>query len=89
MATTSKTTAKKAAPKLHYNKDALLAEYSQTFHLLMKATAVVIVVAVLYFFVMLEGVTRSNPGHTEYFEKFNADYPLDYSGKKLPVYDAE
>lgn len=84
-------TAKKTAaePKLHYNKKALLAEYNQTYVIFMKATAIAIGIAVLYFFVMLEGVTRTNSTHTEYFEKFHADYPIDYSGKKLPMYETE
>jgi hypothetical protein len=90
MATASKTSAKKGTDtKLHYDKAALLAEYSQTYILLMKATAVVIGVAVLYFFVVLYGLTVTNTPHEEYFRKFHADYPIDYSGKKLPMYEAE
>ncbi|MBI1364242.1 MAG: hypothetical protein GC134_09680 [Proteobacteria bacterium] len=86
---TTKTTAKKSAaePKLHYDKAALLAEYNQTFHLLMKATAVVIGVAVTYFFCVMHGLTVTNGTHAEFFKKFNADYPISYSGKKLPMYE--
>ena len=76
-----------AAPKLHYDKAALLADYQSTFHIFMKALAICVGSVLLYFlvFVVYLGGYSHTP-HTPAFEQFKDRFEIEYDGLKLPFY---
>jgi len=77
-----------AEPKLHYNKQKLEQHYSSTFSMFMKALAVGVVGAVIYFFGAI--VFLGGWGHTKtqpYVQEFSDRINYQYSGTKLPMYE--
>lgn len=76
-----------AEPKLHYNKAALLEEYEATHNLMGKALAIMIVGALAYFFVMMVFLGETNPKHEDFVKQFGDRITIEYSGKKLPIYE--
>lgn len=84
--------ATQAEPKLHYNKEKVLKDYSNTFKIMMAATAISIGFIFLYFMVFvvyLGGVSHSK--HDPFYEKFNdrIDLSGSYDGQPLPVYEEQ
>ena len=78
------------ADKLHYNMAEVEADYRATYSMFMKAAAVGIVGAVIYFFVL--AVYLGFAGHTHstpFVQTFAADQriEIDYTGKKLPMFE--
>lgn len=78
------------ADKLHYSMAEVEKDYSATYSMFMKAAAVGIVGAILYFFAL--AVFLGGWGHThsdEYVRTFVADGRLEpeYSGTKLPMFE--
>lgn len=85
---TKKSTAKAhTAPKLHYSKTALIAEYERTHHIIGKALTVMIGCALVYFFVMMVFVGQSNTTHEDFIKQFGDRITIEYDGKKLPIYE--
>jgi len=86
---TKKKTATKAhaAPKLHYNKEALIEEYEATHGLIGKALAIMIGCALVYFFVMMTFIGNTNTTHEDFVKQFGDRITIEYDGKKLPVYE--
>ena len=88
---TAKPAAKAAAhadPKLHYNKEELHADYTQTYGIFMKMLAVGIGGALVYFFILI--VYLGGWGHTpgdDYVREFGDRIQYDYKGLRLPQYD--
>jgi hypothetical protein len=76
-----------AAPKLHYNKEALIEEYENTHHLIVKALAAMIGCALVYFFVMMVFVGHTNTSHEDFVKQFGDRVTIEYDGKKLPIYE--
>ncbi len=76
-----------AAPKLHYNKEALITEYENTHSLIVKALAAMIGCALVYFFVMMVFVGETNPTHEDFVKQFGDRITIEYDGKKLPIYE--
>lgn len=77
-----------AEPKLHYNKQALLADYTQTYKVFMLMLAIGIGGALVYFFILMVylggwGQTRG----TDYVREFGERIQYDYKGLRLPEYD--
>ena len=103
--TTAKTATKKVAPKaapkaaskaastgLHYDKTALLQEYTGTFDMMMKATVISIGAVLLYFFVMITflggfSMSKTNDFHEKFSDRI--DLGSNYDGTKLPMYATE
>ena len=103
--TTAKTATKKVAPKaapkavpkaastgLHYDKTALLQEYTGTFDMMMKATVISIGAVLLYFFVMITflggfSMSKTNDFHEKFSDRI--DLGSNYDGTKLPMYETE
>jgi hypothetical protein len=76
--------------KLHYNMHEVEKDYTATYGMFMKAGAIGIVGAVIYFFAL--AVYLGGWGHThsdEFVRDFAADgrIELDYKGTKLPMYE--
>jgi uncharacterized sodium:solute symporter family permease YidK len=76
--------------KLHYDKEALLQEYKNTFKIALWTVSAIIAFALLYFFVLATylggwGHTKHEPFHTRYSEEID----MDYDGLKLPMYKEE
>jgi len=94
-AVTVKATKKSAAAKpaaLHYNKAAVLKEYTATFDVMMKATVLSIGGILLYFFIMITFLGGFSHEKTNSFvEKFSdrIDLGASYDGTKLPLYETE
>ena len=86
-----KAVAKASAPtaeKLHYNKTALLADYSSTYSMFMKTLAIGIGGALVYFFIL--AVYLGGWGHTksdDYVRAFGTRIDYGYSGLRLPEFD--
>jgi putative flippase GtrA len=80
--------AAKPEAKLHYNKNALLADYNQTFTMFMKVLMVGIGGALVYFlvFVVYLGGTGHTPS-TTYVQAFGSRITTDYKGTKLPMFE--
>jgi hypothetical protein len=91
MATKAKT--KKEAPKkgeLHYDKDALHADYTEVYSLSMKAVGAIVLLGVGYFFFMITFLGGS--WHTKYepfVEQFGDRIEIEYEGQKLPIHASE
>ena len=99
--TATKKVAQKAAPKaaskaastgLHYDKTALLQEYTGTFDMMMKATVISIGAVLLYFFVMITflggfSMSKTNDFHEKFSDRI--DLGSNYDGTKLPMYETE
>jgi hypothetical protein len=86
----ARTPAKPVAPAdgLHYSKDDLHADYTRTYGAFMKALAIGIFGALLYFFVMI--IYLGAWGHTptdDYVREFGSRIQYDYKGLRLPQYD--
>lgn len=91
---TAKATPKAAAKTavLHYDKAAVLKEYSLTFDVMMKATVLSIGGILLYFFIMITFLGGFSHEKTDSFvEKFSdrIDLGAGYDGLKLPMYQTE
>ena len=83
-----KTTKKKAASKLHYDKAALLQDYTLTFGVVMKGAAVLAGIILTYF--LLNAVYLGSLGHTKgtpFVKEFGDRIDYEYNGKKVPLYD--
>tara|TARA_R110000868_G_scaffold218576_2_gene469071 strand:- start:1765 stop:2070 length:306 start_codon:yes stop_codon:yes gene_type:complete len=75
--------------KLHYDKDALIKEYQKTFKGMVILSAVVIGLALLYFFFMSSYLgAKGHTKHEPYFDTFVKDGRIDpsYDGLKLKSY---
>lgn len=75
-------------PGLHYNKDDLHADYTKTYSAFMKALAIGVLGALVYFFVMI--IYLGARGHTptdDYVREFGSRIQYDYKGLRLPEYD--
>lgn len=92
--TTKKAPTKKAAikkssePTLHYDKNALLEEYQNTYRIALWTVGSIIGFALLYFFVLatyLGGWAHTK--HEPFFKKFGEDVDIEYDGLKLPMYE--
>ncbi|RYG59800.1 MAG: hypothetical protein EON60_09300 [Alphaproteobacteria bacterium] len=75
-------------PGLHYNKDDLHADYTQTYGVFMKMLAIGIGGALVYFFIMIVylGAIGHTPGD-DYVREFGSRIQYDYKGLRLPQYD--
>ena len=76
------------ADGLHYNKQDLHADYTQTYKAFMAALAVGIVGALVYFFGMI--IYLGAKGHTptdDYVREFGSRIQYEYKGLRLPEYD--
>lgn len=78
------------ADKLHYNLTEVEQDYTATYGMFMKAAAVGIIGAVIYFFAL--ALFLGDSGHTRpepFVKDFVADGRVDveYAGKKLPMYE--
>ncbi len=74
--------------KLHYNKAALHADYTQTYAVFMKMLIIGIGGALVYFFILITYL--GGPGHTrgtDYVREFGTRIQYDYKGLRLPEYD--
>lgn len=86
---TVKKAQKKTSSGLHYDKEALLEEYENTFPIAMKFLIIVVGAGILYFFLMATYLGKE--GHTDhkpYVETFAGEdgrIETDYSGLKLPM----
>lgn len=77
---------------LHYDKVALLKEYSGTFDMMMKATVISIGCVLLYFFMMVTFLGGFSHEKTNSFaEHFGdrIDIGANYDGLKLPMYSTD
>lgn len=75
-------------PGLHYNKDDLHTDYTRTYGAFMKALAIGIFGALLYFFGMI--IYLGAKGHTptdDYVREFGSRIQYEYKGLRLPEYD--
>lgn len=75
-------------PGLHYNRDDLHKDYTVTYGAFMKALAIGIVGALIYFFGMI--VYLGARGHTpsdDYVREFGSRIQYEYKGLRLPEYD--
>jgi len=83
--------AKKTSPNtpgLHYSREDLHADYIITHSAFMKALAVGILGALIYFFGMI--IYLGAKGHTptdDYVREFGSRIQYDYKGLRLPEYD--
>ncbi|MBI1308439.1 MAG: hypothetical protein GC129_01075 [Proteobacteria bacterium] len=76
-----------SAPKLHYNKEKLESHYTSTFSRFMKALAIGVGGAVLYFFGVITFLGGWGHTHTQpYVQEFGDRIDYQYSGTKLPMY---
>lgn len=76
--------------KLHYDKNALIAEYKKTLKTMAIGTGVVVVFSIIYFFVMAVYLgEKSHTKHEPYYEQFEADGRIEssYDGLKRPIYE--
>ena len=83
-----KTTKKKAEPKLHYDKAALLKDYNETFVLIMKGMGVFVAIILVYF--LVTAVYLGDKAHTPsqpFVDQFGDRIDIDYEGKKIPMYE--
>lgn len=74
---------------LHYNKNALLKEYLNTYGHMMAITGVFVVTVLLYFFGLLVFIGRDGVGHAGDFVKHfgsRVDMSQEYTGLKLPEF---
>lgn len=79
--------ASKPSDKLHYDKEALLAEYRSTFSMFITALALAVGGAVLFFFVFI--VYLGGWSHTKaepFVEQFGSRIEYEYKGTKLPEF---
>lgn len=76
-----------AAPKLHYNKEELIAEYEATHGIMGKVLFVMIGGALLYFFIMITFLGNTNTKHEDFMKQFGDRITIEYDGKKLPAYE--
>ena len=82
--------AKKKNEKLHYDKEALEKEYTQTYAMFMKVMVIGIGGAVAFFFGMIVYLGGwSHTPHKEFFDTFKDRFTVEYEGTKLPMYDSE
>lgn len=82
-----KTPVKKNSSSLHYDKDALLKDYEQTFSIMVKAVGAVVALALIYFFVMAVYLGGwSHTKHDPFVERFGDRVEIDYDGLKTPIY---
>lgn len=77
----------KSSDHLHYDKNALLAEYHGTFGMFIKALALAVGIVLLFFFVFIyylgdKGHTRAKP----FIDEFGSTIEYDYKGTKLPEF---
>ena len=92
MAPAKKKTAakKKSSTALHYDKEALLADYQQTFGIMVKAVWGVVIFALIYFFIMAVYLGGwSHTKHDPFVEQFGDRVEIDYDGLKTPIYGEE
>ena len=87
-----KAASKAASTGLHYDKTALLQEYTGTFDMMMKATVISIGAVLLYFFVMITflggfSMSKTNDFHEKFSDRI--DLGSNYDGTKLPMYETE
>lgn len=78
---------KHETPELHYDKDALVAEYEKTYSTFMTALFIGVGGAVLCFFaavVYLGGWSHTRA--TPFVETFGDRIEYDYDGTKLPLF---
>lgn len=78
----------KAKPtELHYDKAKLMAEYRNTYGMFIKALALAVGGAVLFFFIMIVGLgglwhTKAEP----WVKEFGSRIEYEYNGTKLPEF---
>jgi hypothetical protein len=75
------------APQLHYDKEALLAEYRSTFSMFIRALMVAVGGAIIVFFVFI--VYLGGIGHTPpkpFVDEFGGRIEYEYKGTKLPMF---
>ena len=75
------------APKLHYDKNAVIKEYERTYNVMGIALAALVGGALVYFFAMMVYLGHSNTNHTDFHKQFSDRIDIDYSGTKLPMYE--
>ena len=75
-------------PGLHYSRDDLHADYTQTYTVFMKMLTIGIGGALVYFFTMIIylGAFGHTPGD-DYVREFGSRIQYDYKGLRLPQYD--
>ncbi len=76
------------SPGLHYSREDLHADYTQTYGVFMKMLAIGIGGALVYFFAMIIylGAIGHTPGD-DYVREFGSRIQYDYKGLRLPQYD--
>lgn len=75
------------ADKLHYDKDALLADYRATFAMFIKALAIAVGGVLVYFFILI--VYLGGWSHTKaepFIKQFGSRVEYEYTGTKLPQF---
>ena len=76
------------APKLHYNKDALVEEYTETYTTSMKVIGLSVAIAVLYFIALIVYLGAfSHEPHKDKYDTFKDRFTIEYDGTKLPYYN--
>lgn len=79
--------AKTQAPELHYDKEALVAEYRKTFGMFMTALAIGVGGAVLCFFAAVVYLGGWSHTHAKPFvDEFGSRVEYEYHGTKLPMF---
>ncbi len=73
---------------LHYNKAELEKDYTNTYHMFMKAGAIGVVGAIIYFFAMVVYLGGWSHTHSDDFVRdFGDRITIEYGGKKLPMFE--
>lgn len=79
--------AKHEAPELHYDKEALVAEYQKTFGLFISALFICVAGVLLYFFIFVVYLGGWSHNHAKPFvEEFGSRVEYEYHGTKLPMF---
>lgn len=79
--------AKHETPELHYDKEALIAEYSKTYAVFIAALFACVAGVLLYFFVFV--VYLGAKGHTppeDFAKEFGSRIEYEYHGLKSPLF---
>lgn len=76
--------------KLHYDKDALLKDYTDTYSMFMKALALAVGGVVVYFLVLMYYLGGwSHTPAKPFVDDFKGRISIDYEGTRLPMYGEE
>lgn len=76
--------------KLHYDKEALLREYTETYSVFMKTLALAVGGVVAYFLIFIYYLGGWSHTPTKPFvDDFKSRISIEYEGTRLPMYEKE